>query len=46
MSPLGLNGPCSTKAPSPIDEQPGPTSREKANVFTHKKQVNLSTIIS
>lgn len=27
--PLGLNGPCSEKAPAPTEEQPGPAERSK-----------------
>ena len=42
LSPLGLRGPCSTKAPAPIDEQPGPTCRQKGKViFIHQKTSKL-----
>ncbi|KAK3028559.1 hypothetical protein RJ639_039081 [Escallonia herrerae] len=30
--PLGLKGPCSTKAPAPTDEQPGPARYQKHQV--------------
>ena len=35
LSPLTLKGPCSRKAPPPIDEQPGPTKREEWQVRIH-----------
>lgn len=30
--PLGLKGPCSTNAPSPTDEQPGPAIKNKKKI--------------
>jgi len=33
---LGLKGPCSTKAPAPTEEQPGPSKPQKhLNCFFH-----------
>lgn len=44
--PVGLKGPCSTKAPSPTDEQPGPTKEEDDQVRnTLKTQRNNGVCI-
>ena len=37
MFPLGLNGPCSQKAPAPIDEQPGPSNKKNKKIKIHTK---------
>lgn len=36
VSPLGLKGPCSQKAPAPIDEQPGPTNPRNYNLSRYR----------
>ena len=38
VTPFGLKGPCSIKAPAPIDEQPGPWRRKQNNALKSTKQ--------